>query len=134
MTDLPADLTFRAVEMSTWPDFERLFASRGAPHYCWCQVYRATRGAARQANRAELKAAMCERIHQGMHVGLLAVSGRCSGPPVFAKLAAWASGGTSCAWTYASPQLLGNRRSSRSPSPWRVRVQRADLLVAHQRI
>jgi len=75
MTDLPADLTFRAVEMSTWPDFERLFASRGAPHYCWCQVYRATRGAARQANRAELKAAMCERIHQGMHVGLLAYAG-----------------------------------------------------------
>lgn len=75
MTDLLPNLTFRAVAAATWPDFERLFSSRGAPHYCWCQVYRATRGSARQADRAELKAAMCERIHQGMPVGVLAYAG-----------------------------------------------------------
>lgn len=74
-TDLPARLTFRAVEPATWPDFERLFSSRGSPHYCWCQVYRATRGTARQDDRAEMKAAMCERIHQGMPVGMLAYAG-----------------------------------------------------------
>jgi len=93
MTDLPADLTFRAVEISTWPDFERLFSSRGAPHYCWCRVYRATRGSSRQADRTEARAAMCERIHQGMHVGVLAFAdgepvGWCSvGPrPTFPRL------------------------------------------------
>ena len=31
---LPADLTFRAVEASAWGDFERLFESRGGPSYC----------------------------------------------------------------------------------------------------
>ena len=72
MTDLLPDLTFRAVEATTWPDFERLFSSRGAPHYCWCQVFRSTPGTARQADRTESKAAMCERIHQGMQVGVLA--------------------------------------------------------------
>ena len=75
MPDPLADLTFRAVETSTWPDFERLFSSRGAPHYCWCQVYRATRRSARQADRSEPKSAMGERIHQGMHVGVLAYAG-----------------------------------------------------------
>ena len=75
MTDLPAGLVFRAVKTATWPDFERLFSSRGAPHYCWCQVYRATGGTARQADRTELKAAMCERIHQAMQVGVLAYAG-----------------------------------------------------------
>ena len=49
MTDLPAEFTFRPVEPSTWPDFECLFASRGAPHYCWCLPYRATREEARPA-------------------------------------------------------------------------------------
>ena len=93
MTDLPPNLTFRAVEAAIWPDFERLFSSRGSPHYCWCQVYRATRDSARQADRAELKAAMCERIHQGMAVGVLAHAdnepvGWCSiGPrPTFPRL------------------------------------------------
>ncbi|MCY3895874.1 MAG: GNAT family N-acetyltransferase [Chloroflexi bacterium] len=75
MPDPPADLTFRAVETSTWPDFERLFSARGSPHYCWCQMYRATRGSARKADRSELKSAMCERIHQGMQVGILAYAG-----------------------------------------------------------
>lgn len=75
MTELSKDFTFRPVKPSTWPDFERLFSSRGAPHYCWCQVYRAARGTGRQSDRAELKTAMCERIHQGMHVGMLAYGG-----------------------------------------------------------
>ena len=87
MPDPLADLTFRAVETSTWPDFERLFSSRGAPHYCWCQVYRATRGSARQADRSEPKSAMCERIHQGMHVGVLAYTGRRTGRLVLDRTA-----------------------------------------------
>lgn len=75
MTDLPEDLTFRAVESSCWPDFERLFSSRGAPHYCWCLPYRATREETRQRNRATLKAGMARRICQGESVGLLAYNG-----------------------------------------------------------
>lgn len=75
MTDLPENLTCRAVESSSWSDFERLFSSRGAPHYCWCLPYRATREEARQRNRATLKAGMARRICQGEPVGLLAFSG-----------------------------------------------------------
>ncbi|MDE2897640.1 MAG: GNAT family N-acetyltransferase [Chloroflexota bacterium] len=75
MTDLPEDLTFRAVEPSSWPDFERLFSSHGAPHYCWCLPYRATREEARQRNRATSKAGMARRICQGEPVGLLAYDG-----------------------------------------------------------
>ncbi len=75
MTDFPAALTFRAVEASTWPDFKRLFSSRGAPHYCWCLPYRATRDEIRQRDRATLKAGMARRICQGEPVGLLAYYG-----------------------------------------------------------
>lgn len=75
MTNLPADLTYRAVEASTWPDFERLFSSRGAPHYCWCLPYRATCDEMRQRDRATLKAGMARRIGQGEPVGLLAYDG-----------------------------------------------------------
>ena len=72
ITNLPTNLTFRPVEASTWPAFERLFSSRGAPHYCWCLPYRATREEARRRDRAALKAGMAQRIQQGQPVGLLA--------------------------------------------------------------
>ena len=72
MTDLPQDLTFRPVTPATWPDFERLFSSRGSPHYCWCLVHRATRDEARQRDRATFRAGMARRIQQGEPVGLLA--------------------------------------------------------------
>ena len=75
MTDRPDEFTFRPVEPSTWPDFECLFSSRGAPHHCWCLPYRATREEAEQRDRATLKAGMARRIQQGEPVGLLAFDG-----------------------------------------------------------
>ena len=75
MTDLPPDLRFRTVKASTWPDFERLFESRGGPSYCWCMPFRATRQEARERDRTTPKAGMARRIHQGTPVGLLAYSG-----------------------------------------------------------
>lgn len=31
--------TFKELDDSTWPDFERLFAKHGVPSYCWCMYY-----------------------------------------------------------------------------------------------
>ena len=72
---LPADLTFRAVEASTWGDFERLFESRGGPSYCWCMPYRATPDENRRLDRATRKAGMRARVMAGAPVGLLAYAG-----------------------------------------------------------
>ena len=35
-------LVFYEVDAGRWPDFERLFESRGGPKACWCMVWRAT--------------------------------------------------------------------------------------------
>ncbi len=35
-------LTFKPVTKSSWPDFETLFQSPGAPKYCWCMAFRST--------------------------------------------------------------------------------------------
>ena len=72
---LPADLPFRAVEASTWGDFERLFESRGGPSYCWCMPYRATPDENRRLDRATRKAGMRARVMAGAPVGLLAYAG-----------------------------------------------------------
>ncbi len=72
---LPADLTFRAVEASSWADFERLFESRGGPSYCWCMPYRATPDENRRLDRETRKAGMRARVMAGVPVGLLAYAG-----------------------------------------------------------
>jgi hypothetical protein len=40
-------LIVHEVDARRWPDFERLFESRGGPKACWCMVWRA-RGAGNQ--------------------------------------------------------------------------------------
>lgn len=72
---LPADLTFRPVEAATWPDFERLFESRGGPSYCWCMPYRATPEENRRLDRTTRKDGMRARVMAGVPVGLLAYAG-----------------------------------------------------------
>ncbi|HET9949577.1 MAG TPA: GNAT family N-acetyltransferase [Longimicrobiales bacterium] len=64
-----------------WPDFERLFESRGAPSYCWCMAWRGT--AREKRENTDRKAAMRERVLGGVPVGLL---GYVDGEPV-----AWCS-------------------------------------------
>ncbi len=77
--ELPADLTFRPVEVSTWADFERLFESRGGPSYCWCMPYRATAEENRRLDRTTRKEGMRARVTAGVPVGILAYAG---GEPV----------------------------------------------------
>lgn len=76
-------LTFRPVTKARWPDFEKLFESRGAPKTCWCMTWRARGIEDRQRRGAQRKQAMKERIREGTRVGLL---GYLDGEPV-----AWCS-------------------------------------------
>ena len=63
-------LTFREVTNTTWPDFEALFDSRGAPHFCYCMVWRA-QGVERKLKGEARKASMAERVRSGTPVGIL---------------------------------------------------------------
>ncbi len=65
-------LSFRAVDGSTWADFERLFEARGGPKSCWCMVWRATPEEARHPDGARRKEAMRRRVRAGVPVGILA--------------------------------------------------------------
>ena len=76
-------LKFHAVDQDRWPDFERLFESRGAPKFCWCMVWRATPEEAKHRDGASRKIAMANRVAAGVPVGLL---GYLDGEPV-----AWCS-------------------------------------------
>jgi GNAT superfamily N-acetyltransferase len=79
----PPALTFREVDQSTWPDFERLFESRGGPKACWCMVWRAMPRPGKGKLGAMRKAAISERVRSGIPIGILGYS---DGEPV-----AWCS-------------------------------------------
>jgi GNAT superfamily N-acetyltransferase len=64
-------LTFRPVTSATCADFERLFGSPGAPHYCWCMAWRRTSEEAKHPSGADAKRQMMKRITAGVPVGLL---------------------------------------------------------------
>jgi hypothetical protein len=65
-------LHFRAVDRSTWADFERLFEARGGPKYCWCMAWRVTPEEARRHDGPSRKKAMRQRVQAGVPVGILA--------------------------------------------------------------
>ncbi|MDE2384329.1 MAG: GNAT family N-acetyltransferase [Alphaproteobacteria bacterium] len=67
-------LQFHAVDQGRWPDFEALFESRGAPHFCYCMVWRAV-GGERALKGEARKACMKARIDAGTPVGLLGYAG-----------------------------------------------------------
>lgn len=69
------ELTFREVTADTWPDFEKLFESRGGPKNCWCMVWRTGGPGSPSAGSASRKAAMNQRIHAGVPVGILGYAG-----------------------------------------------------------
>lgn len=71
------------VSPQSWPDFERLFEAKGAPKYCWCMAWRATGEETKNTDPASRKAAMADRVANGVPVGLL---GYLDGEPV-----AWCS-------------------------------------------
>ena len=60
------------VDAVRWPDFERLFESRGGPRWCWCRMWRRDADGRMPHDRAHMKEAMRQRIADGGRVGLLA--------------------------------------------------------------
>jgi GNAT superfamily N-acetyltransferase len=64
-------IVFREVTPDRWPDFERLFQSRGGPKSCWCMVWRAAPEEARHRDGASRKTAIARRITAGTTIGLL---------------------------------------------------------------
>jgi GNAT superfamily N-acetyltransferase len=67
----PDRLVFHEVDQSRWPDFERLFESRGGPKTCWCMLWRATPQEDKRKDGASRKSAITTRIADGVRVGLL---------------------------------------------------------------
>lgn len=63
-------LEIRPVTRARWDDFARLFAARGAPHYCWCTPYRFA--GSHRMTKEERREAMRRRVASGAPVGLLA--------------------------------------------------------------
>ncbi len=72
-------LEFREVTPDTWPEFERLFESRGSPKYCWCMVWRDGPVGISDKTRPAKKAAIESIIKSGTRVGIL---GYLDGEPV----------------------------------------------------
>lgn len=66
------DLTFRPVAKDNRSEFEAFFSSRGAPHFCWCMVWRRTSAEAKENDPAGRKRQMLRRIADGVPVGLIA--------------------------------------------------------------
>ncbi len=60
------------VDAQRWPDFERLFESRGGPKWCWCRMFRADEYGKMPHARADMKQAIFRKIESGVRVGLLA--------------------------------------------------------------
>src|SRR5262249_31942870 len=63
------------VTRDTFPAFEAFFESRGAPHYCWCMVWRRTAEESRNHDGPSRKRQMIARINTGKPVGLIAYDG-----------------------------------------------------------
>ena len=76
--DRPPDATalrFRAVTAETRSDFESFFAARGAPHFCWCMVWRRTAEEAKHHTGPDRRRQMMTRLDAGTPIGLLAYDG-----------------------------------------------------------
>jgi GNAT superfamily N-acetyltransferase len=61
------------VTAQNWADFEALFKSGEAPHYCWCTVYRVP--SQPHLTNPEKKGVMCRLVEQGVPVGAFAYDG-----------------------------------------------------------
>ena len=73
------NLDFRPVTAENWDDMERFFEARGGPHPCWCMVWRANEFRQSMPGKPGKKAAMKQRVDEGIPVGILAYS---DGQPV----------------------------------------------------
>ena len=87
-----ASIDVRPVTAENWDDMARLFSARGAPHFCWCSLYRSAR--AREMNADAKRQSLCNLVSRGTPVGVLAYEdgvpvGWCSVAPreTYVKLA-----------------------------------------------
>jgi GNAT superfamily N-acetyltransferase len=71
MNVVTSRLAVKEVTAETWPDFEALFESKGAPSYCWCMAWRAAANEKIGATKATRKQAMKTRVDSKAHVGLI---------------------------------------------------------------
>ena len=70
------ELVFHPVTSANWPDFEKLFESRGGPKSCWCTVWRTVEGGMDSERPATAKKReMKRRISENEPVGLLGYAG-----------------------------------------------------------
>jgi ribosomal protein S18 acetylase RimI-like enzyme len=69
-------LRFRPVTRESVEEYEAIFTSRGAPHYCWCMVWRRSTEESRHHTPADRKRQMMKRIAAGNPIGLIAYDGR----------------------------------------------------------
>lgn len=68
----PDNIQIKPVDTATWPDFEKLFESRGGPDYCWCMTWRLTKEESANNNKVNRKKFIKERIDADTPIGLLA--------------------------------------------------------------
>ncbi len=57
----------------TWADFERLISAKGAPHHCWCTLYRFRN--VNEMGKAEKRAGMERLVAAETPIGVLAYDG-----------------------------------------------------------
>lgn len=60
-----------AVDQSNWNDLVSLFESRGAPHYCWCMLWRNMSEGCSRKNKTDKKKSLKDYVDQKLPVGLL---------------------------------------------------------------
>jgi GNAT superfamily N-acetyltransferase len=61
-------ITYHAVDLDHWGDFEALFESKGAPKYCWCMAWRPNA----KPDAKSRKAAIHKYVQDGTPIGILA--------------------------------------------------------------
>jgi GNAT superfamily N-acetyltransferase len=69
-------ISVKAVTRARWPDLEALFESTGAPKYCWCMAWRATKEEVKRTDGKSRKGFLKARVEAGTQVGLLAYAGK----------------------------------------------------------
>ncbi len=69
-------LKVRPVSTRNWPDFEKLFQSKGGPSYCWCMAWRMTKEELKENTSNNRKKYIWQRVKAKVPIGLLAYTAR----------------------------------------------------------
>lgn len=64
-------ISFRPVNKTNWKDLENLFESKGAPHNCWCMVWRNMEDGKNRSNKKDKKSSLKSYIESELPVGIL---------------------------------------------------------------